>query len=93
MRNGIPLAQKDFFIGQPEVIFFKVMFSETHKKDLGLRLHKVSYHTCLAPFYLALELSLLLGPVQTQKLHSRGPICVAHLANFASLALCKQEKH
>ena len=29
-------------------------------------------HMCLAPFYLALELSLLLGPVQNHNLHSRG---------------------
>ena len=49
------------------------------------------YHTCLAPFYLALELSLLLGPVQNHNLLSRGPKCAAHLAHSASLALCKQE--
>ena len=30
-------------------------------------------HTCLAPFYLAHELSLLLGPVQNKNMHSRGP--------------------
>ena len=51
----------------------------------------VLWHTCLAPFYLALELSLLLGPVQNQNLPSRGPKCAAHLAHSASLALCKQE--
>ena len=33
----------------------------------------IRYHTCLAPFYLALELSLLLGPVQNQNLPSRSP--------------------
>ena len=48
-------------------------------------------HMCLDPFYLALELSILLGPVQNQNLHSRGPTCAAHLAQNASLALCKQE--
>ena len=48
-------------------------------------------HTCLAPFYLALELSLLLGPVQNQNLPSRGPKNAAHLAQSASLALCKPE--
>ena len=52
---------------------------------------KATCHTCLAPFYLALELSLLLGPVQNQNLPSRGPKCAAHLAHSASLALCKQE--
>ena len=48
-------------------------------------------HTCLAPFYLALELSLLLGPVQNQNLPSRGPKCAARLAHSVSIALCKQE--
>ena len=45
----------------------------------------------LAPFSLALELSLSLGPVQIQNLPSRGPKCAAHLAHSTSLALCKQK--
>ena len=49
-------------------------------------------HTCLATFYLALELSLLLGPVQNQNLPSRGAQCVQHLQHRVSLALCKQDK-
>ena len=32
----------------------------------------MSTHNCLAPFYLALQLSLLLGPVRNQNLPSRG---------------------
>ena len=51
----------------------------------------VTLHTCLAPFYLTLELSLLLGPVQNQNLPSRGPKCAPHLPHSASLALCKQK--
>ena len=46
---------------------------------------------CLTPFYLTLELSLLLGPVHNQNLPSRGPKCVPHFPHSASLALCKQE--
>ena len=46
---------------------------------------------CLAPFYLALELSLILGPVQTQNLRFRGSLYAARLARSVSLALCKQE--
>ena len=58
--------------------------------DRELFLSKI-YHTCLAPFYLALELSLLLRLVQNQNLPSRGPKCPAHLAHSASSALCNQE--
>ena len=49
------------------------------------------YHTCLASFYLAREMSLLLGTVQNQNLHSRGPKYGGRLGHSASLALCNQE--
>ena len=49
------------------------------------------HHTCLAPLYLALELSLLWGPVRNKNLPSRGPKCTSHLPHSASLAQCKQE--
>ena len=46
---------------------------------------------CLAPFYHALDLSLLLGPVQNHNLHSRGLLYAIRLAHSVSLALYKQE--
>ena len=46
---------------------------------------------CLAPFYFALELSLLFGPVQNQNLPSKGAQCAQYLQHSVSLALCKQE--
>ena len=55
---------------------------------------RIEAHMCLAPFYLAVELSLLLGPVQNQNLPSREfkyAAHVAHMAHSASLALWKQE--
>ena len=48
-------------------------------------------HSYLAPFYLALELTLLLGPVQNQNWPSRGGLCAQHLQYNVSLALGKQE--
>ena len=46
---------------------------------------------CLAPFYLALELSLLFWPVLNQNLPSRGAYCAQQLQHSVSLSLCKQE--
>ena len=46
---------------------------------------------CFAPFYLALELSLVLGQVQNQNLPSRWPKYAAGVEYSASLALYKQE--
>ena len=46
---------------------------------------------CLAPFYLALEPSLLLGPVQNQNLPSRGRKCAPHLPQcFISSMLARR---
>ena len=52
----------------------------------------IKHFTCLAPFCLTTELNLLLGTVQNQNLHSRGPKCAARLAHSASLTLCNQEE-
>ena len=46
---------------------------------------------CLASFYLAIELSLLLGPVQNKNLPSRGDYCEQHLQHSVSLSLGKEE--